>query len=175
MSAGMTDAQYNRQVADDPADLGLDPDAIAEVVARAQREIDEGHVPSCQIAFARATAGLLLRLTLGEAAPESRYVIFSATKPVVAAAMWILMGEGAIDVTRRVAEIVPEFGTNGKDVITIEQVMLHTSGSRARRSSRSSGTTANGGWRASRSGAATGSPGRGSSTTRRRRTGCSPS
>ena len=55
-------------------------------------------------------------------------MIYSSTKPVVAAAMWILMGEGAIDITRRVAEIVPEFGANGKDVITIEQVMLHTSG-----------------------------------------------
>ena len=38
------------------------------------------------------------------------------------------MGEGAIDVTRRVAEVIPEFGANGKDAITIEQVMLHTSG-----------------------------------------------
>jgi CubicO group peptidase (beta-lactamase class C family) len=55
-------------------------------------------------------------------------VIFSSTKPVVAAAIWILMGEGAIDVSRRVSEIIPEFATNGKDAITIEQVMLHTSG-----------------------------------------------
>ena len=31
--------------------------------------------------------------------PESRYVIFSSTKPVVASAMWMLMGEGAIDVS----------------------------------------------------------------------------
>ena len=29
---------------------------------------------------------------------------------------------------RRVAEYIPEFGTEGKDVITVEQVMLHTSG-----------------------------------------------
>ena len=29
---------------------------------------------------------------------------------------------------RRVAEMIPEFGSNGKDAITIEQVMLHTSG-----------------------------------------------
>ena len=49
----MTDAPFTRQVVDDPAELGLDTDAIAEVIARAQRDIDEGHVPSCQIAFAR--------------------------------------------------------------------------------------------------------------------------
>ena len=48
------------------------------------------------------------------------------------------MGEGAIDVSRRVSEIIPEFATNGKDAITIEQVLLHTSGfpGRAVRSAR---------------------------------------
>src|SRR6476469_8020562 len=123
----MTDAPYTHQVADDPVELGLDADAIADLIARAQREIDEGHVPSCQLAFAR-DGRLALWVTLGDAAPESRYVIFSSTKPVVAAAIWILMGEGAIDVSRRVSEIIPEFATNGKEAITIEQVLLHTSG-----------------------------------------------
>ena len=62
-----------------------------------EREIDEGHIPSCQLAFAR-DGQFVEWLTFGDAAPESRYVIFSATKPVVAAVIWILMGEGAIDV-----------------------------------------------------------------------------
>jgi CubicO group peptidase (beta-lactamase class C family) len=123
----MTDAPFTRQVVADPAELGFDAEAVADLIARAQRDIDEGHVPSCQLALAR-DGQLALWVTLGEAEPESRYVIFSSTKPVVASAMWILMGEGAIDITRRVAEIVPEFGTNGKEGITIEQVMLHTSG-----------------------------------------------
>jgi len=120
-------APFSRTIEGATADHGIDPDALDELVARAQREIDEGRLPSCQLAFAR-DGKLAVSITLGEAAPASRYVIFSATKPIVASAMWILMGEGAIDVTRRVAEGVPEFGTNDKDVITIEQVMLHTSG-----------------------------------------------
>ena len=66
--------------------------------------------------------------TLGDAAPESRYVIFSSTKPVIASAIWMLMGEGEIDVTRPVADLIPEFAANDKGAITIEQVMLHTSG-----------------------------------------------
>ena len=123
----MTDAPFSRQVVDDPTKLGLDPGAVAELIARAQRDIDEGHVPSCQLAFARH-GRLALWVTLGAAAPESRYVIFSSTKPVVAAGVWILMGEGAVDVSRRVSEIIPEFATNGKDAITIEQVLLHTAG-----------------------------------------------
>jgi len=121
----MTDAPFTRQVVDDPNEL--DPGAVAELIARAQRDIDEGHIPSCQLAFAR-NGRLALWVTLGDAEPESRYVIFSSTKPVVAAAVWILMGEGAIDVSQRFSEIVPEFATNGKDAITIEQVLLHTAG-----------------------------------------------
>jgi CubicO group peptidase (beta-lactamase class C family) len=39
-----------------------------------------------------------------------------------------LLAEGAVSLDDRVADHVPEFGTNGKDVITVEQVLLHTSG-----------------------------------------------
>ena len=123
----MVDVPFSRKISGKPAEFGIDEDAVADLVARAQREIDEDRIPSCQIAFAR-DGELVVWITLGDAGPESRYVIFSSTKPVVAAAMWMLMGEGAIDVSRRVAELVPEFATNGKDRITIEQVLLHTSG-----------------------------------------------
>jgi CubicO group peptidase (beta-lactamase class C family) len=123
----MSNAPFSRTIEGEPADHGIDAAGLDDLVARAQREIDEGRLPSCQLAFAR-DGKLAAWITLGAAAPGSRYVIFSATKPIVASALWILMGEGAIDVTRRVAEYVPEFGTNGKDVITVEQVMLHTSG-----------------------------------------------
>jgi CubicO group peptidase (beta-lactamase class C family) len=110
----------------DASELGLDADAFAALVARAGADVDSGLLPSCQFALARN--GRVLSTTLGAAAPDSRYVIFSATKPVVASAVWTLIDDGAIDVSRRVAEYIPEFGTNGKDVITVEQVMLHTSG-----------------------------------------------
>src|SRR6266581_2172725 len=33
-----------------------------------------------------------------------------------------------VDVDRRVADYIPEFATNGKGIVTVEQVMLHTSG-----------------------------------------------
>jgi len=105
----------------------LDDRALADLLARAQRDIDEGHIPSCQLAFG-AEGRVVFEATLGAAPAESRYVIFSATKPVVAGAVWLLMGEGALDVGRTVAHYIPEFATNGKDAITVEQVLLHTSG-----------------------------------------------
>jgi CubicO group peptidase (beta-lactamase class C family) len=121
------DPPFDRVPVDDPTSLGVNMDALADLVGRAQRCIDDGTTPSCQIAIARE-GRIAVSLALGDATTDSRYVIFSATKPVVAGAIWVLIGDGELDISRRVVDLVPEFGTNGKDVITIEQVLLHTSG-----------------------------------------------
>jgi CubicO group peptidase (beta-lactamase class C family) len=105
----------------------LNDDNVNALLKRAQREIDQGLLPSCQLALAQ-DGKVVVHETFGDATNENRYVMFSATKPVVAGAVWMLIQEGKLDVSRPVAEYVPEFGTNGKEVITVEQVMLHTSG-----------------------------------------------
>ena len=84
-------------------------------------------LPSCQFALAR-DGQLAAYETVGDAGLDTRYVIFSATKAFVASAAWLLIGEGSLEIDRRVADYIPEFATNGKDVVTVEQVMLHTSG-----------------------------------------------
>ena len=55
--------------------------------------------------------------TFGDATDDTRYVVFSATKAFVAGAMWALIGDGLVDVSKRVVEYVPEFGTErqGRD------------------------------------------------------------
>ena len=111
----------------DPAELGLDPQALEALVARARREIDDGTLPSCQLAVARG-GRLALFETLGDAEPSSRYVIFSCTKALIAGAMWLLLAEGSLQLEQRVADVIPEFATNGKDVITVEQLLVHQSG-----------------------------------------------
>ncbi len=105
----------------------IDKDAVATLLKRASREVEDGLLPSVQIAIAR-NGELIANETFGDATPDHRYIVFSSTKAFVAGAMWSLMGEGKIDITKRVAEIIPEFAANGKEAITIEQVMLHTSG-----------------------------------------------
>ena len=106
---------------------GLDRAAAGELVERAEREIASGLLPSCQLALAR-DGEVVLDVTLGDATADTRYVIFSCTKAIIASAIWLLIGDDRLDPTVRVAEIVPEFGTNGKDVVTVEQLLLHTSG-----------------------------------------------
>ncbi len=102
-------------------------DPITELLGRARREVDEGLLPACQLAVAQH-GELLVDETFGDAAPDSRFLIFSSTKPFVASVIWQLMAEGRLDPAQRVAELIPEFATNAKDVVTVEQVLLHTSG-----------------------------------------------
>jgi CubicO group peptidase (beta-lactamase class C family) len=122
--------------AGDAREVGLDPGRIAALFKRAEREVNEGLLPSAQIAIARNGRIAAMR-TVGRAVQggvekpatnETFYVIFSCTKAIISAAIWILIGEGALDFRERVADIIPEFGANGKDVITVEQVMLHVGG-----------------------------------------------
>jgi CubicO group peptidase (beta-lactamase class C family) len=107
--------------------MTIDHQAVNRLLERARREVDEGLLPSAQIALAYE-GELVAFETYGDATADTRYVVYSATKAFVAGAVWALLGDGLIDLTLPVAAYVPEFGTNGKEAVTVEQVMLHTSG-----------------------------------------------
>lgn len=119
-----------------PEDVGIDSEKLDAVFARAKRDVEEGDLPSAQVAVARhgRIAGMRTFGTArqdGEvkaATDETLYCVFSATKAVVASAVWLLFEEGSLKLEERVAEIIPEFGTNGKDVVSVEHVLLHTAG-----------------------------------------------
>ncbi|MGH7804587.1 MAG: serine hydrolase domain-containing protein [Candidatus Binatia bacterium] len=105
----------------------IDRAQVAKLLERARREVDAGFLPSCQIALA-LEGEIVAAETFGAARPDDRYCIFSATKPFVASTMWTLLGEGKIRLDERVSAYFPEFAANDKGTITVEQVMLHTSG-----------------------------------------------
>lgn len=105
----------------------LDREAMDALVARARREIDDGLLPSCQLALAHR-GEIVAEVALGDATLDTRYVIFSCTKALVASAIWLLIGDDRLDPAIRVVDVIPEFGSNGKDVVTVEQLLLHTSG-----------------------------------------------
>lgn len=110
---------------------GLVADKIEQLAMRARREIDGGLLPSCQYALA-LDGEVVAAETLGDATDDSRYVIFSATKAVVASTFWTLIQEGLVDVSLPVVHYIDEFMADGEPergpTITVEQVMLHTSG-----------------------------------------------
>ena len=101
--------------------------SLDELLNAARADVSSGWLPSCQLAVAR-DGELVAFETFGAATNDTRYCIFSCTKPIVAAAAWLLIGDGLLDPARRVAEYAPEFAANGKDAVTVEQVMLHTAG-----------------------------------------------
>ena len=103
--------------------------AVDALLARAQREVDE-RLPAVQLAVAQH--GELVAFETfsrsGAETNDTRFLIWSCTKAVVAGVVWQLMGEGLIDVERTVASYIPEFASNGKDVVTVDHVLLHTAG-----------------------------------------------
>jgi CubicO group peptidase (beta-lactamase class C family) len=105
----------------------IDPATVRALLQRASREVDEGLLPSVQIALAYQ-GEIVVEEVFGDADPGTRYCIFSATKPFVAATVWALMADGLIDPADTVATYFAEFAAGGKEAITVEQVMLHTSG-----------------------------------------------
>src|SRR4051812_33594217 len=106
---------------------GINQAKLDELLTRARREIDNGVLPSCQLAVAK-DGEIIASEAYGDATIDTRYVMFSSTKAIVASAFWQLLADGSLKTDQRVADVLPEFGTNGKDIITIEQVMLHTGG-----------------------------------------------
>ena len=108
-------------------ELGLDPAALTEIETRAQRMVDDGPWPGLQVAVARYGRLALFR-GFGTVTETSRFETFSATKPVTNSAIWVLWGEGRLSPDTVAAEVVPEFGTNDKDQITVEQLMCQTAG-----------------------------------------------
>ena len=110
-----------------PESLGIDAGKLDDILVRLRREVDDGLLPACQAAIAK-DGELVASVTYGDAADGDRFPMFSSTKAFVSSAIWKLLSEGALDVEQRVADIVPSFGATGKSDITVEQVLLHTSG-----------------------------------------------
>jgi CubicO group peptidase (beta-lactamase class C family) len=127
---------HPRFFASQPEDVGIDSGKLEVLFDRAERELREGLLPSAQIAVAREGRIAGMR-SFGTATFEGReaaadnntlYCIFSATKAITSAAAWLLIQEGKLEITERVADIVPEFGENGKEGVVVEQLFTHTAG-----------------------------------------------
>jgi len=113
-------------VVGDPAELGLDPERVARLVAKAEQAVLSGRLPSAQIALARA-GRLALDHTVGAPA-DSRYSVFSVTKALTASAVWLLLGDGRLTPETRVAELIEEFSSGGRQNVTVEHLLTHTAG-----------------------------------------------
>ena len=122
--------------AESPESVGVDPEKLEALFGRAEREVREGLLPSCQIALARRGRIAGMR-SFGrvrhqgrpaDATDQTLYLIFSCTKAITSAAAWLLIQEGKLGLEERVADLIPEFASHGKDAIVVEQLLTHTAG-----------------------------------------------
>ena len=107
---------------------GLTEAGRARIEGVARTHFERGWHPGAQLAIYRDGA-LALDLRLGDAAgPGRRLVWFSATKPVTAVAIHMLVERGALDLDARIAEVWPEFAQGGKAACTVRHVLTHQGG-----------------------------------------------
>jgi CubicO group peptidase (beta-lactamase class C family) len=125
----------DRHLATSPESVGIDSEKLEAVFARAKRDVDDGILTSAQVAVARqgklagirsygqATQGGEMRL----ATDNTLFCIFSATKAIIAAAVWTLFERNLLRLDERLGDIVPEIG-NELEAVTVEQCLLHVGG-----------------------------------------------
>ena len=106
----------------------LPADAATAAEEAAQRHLDAGLHSGAQLAVYRDGV-LQLDLRLGTAASEgARMLWFSATKPLTAVCVLMLVERGLIELDTRIAEVWPAFGQGGKAICTVRHVLTHRGG-----------------------------------------------
>ena len=94
---------------------------------RIQHEVDAGHVTAAQVAIGLDGEVAAAR-SFGGAHDDSRFVIFSATKALVAISLLPHLADGSLELTRPVAQYIPEFGHHAKDDVTVLQLLTMQGG-----------------------------------------------
>ena len=105
----------------------LNPAAVNALRSRVQAEIDDGHSQAAQFALG-LNGEIVAAETFGIATADSRFVIFSATKTIVAVSLLPHLADGSVELTAPVARYLPGFGDNGKDGVTVLQLLTMQGG-----------------------------------------------
>ncbi|TFV74945.1 class A beta-lactamase-related serine hydrolase [Blastococcus sp. CT_GayMR19] len=104
------------QVSTDPAEVGLDPARLQRVDRRLSRWVDDGQLPGFLVTVARH--GKLVHVgrsgsrNVEEGLPveaDTRWRIYSMTKPVTSVAAMMLYEEGAFQLSDPITKWLPEF------------------------------------------------------------------
>lgn len=122
---------------DELSDAGFDPQRVARIDEIVSEAIAEQKMPGCVICFGRHDRVVFMRAygqrqVQPQPEPMTTDTVFdlaSLTKPIATATSVMQLCErGQLRLGQKVAEILPEFGVNGKEAITIEQLLIHQSG-----------------------------------------------
>ncbi len=137
-----------------PADVGLDPAPIATALDKLDEWTRTNYDPTLRVPLysgavsllahdgvvvSRQTAGYAVRYADGAGtelppdqqvpmAPDTIFDMASVSKLFTSIAVMQLVESGQVDPDEPAATYLPEFGVNGKESITVGQLLTHTSG-----------------------------------------------
>lgn len=120
-----------------PAAVGMDADQLAEIETVVATGIEEQKMPGCvvmvghkgRIVYHRAFGHRQLVPEKLPMKPDTVFDMASLTKPIATAtSIMTLVDAGQIDVHAPVSKYVPEFAANGKQDITVHQLLTHMGG-----------------------------------------------
>jgi uncharacterized protein YbbC (DUF1343 family)/CubicO group peptidase (beta-lactamase class C family) len=120
-----------------PEDVGVSSERLDRIDATVKAAIERGNLPGAvvlivhrdRVVFRRAY-GLRNKLPAEVAMTEDTvFDLASLTKPIATAtSLMLLVEQGKVRVSDPVAQYLPAFAAKGKEKITLEQLLLHTSG-----------------------------------------------
>jgi len=123
-----------------PEDVGMSSRRLAQLDEVIEASIAQNETPGAVVLVARQ-GRVVYRKSLGHRARvprretmtlETLFDVASLTKVLATApSMLILVEEGKVSLTDRVSKYLPRFAQNGKDPITVLQLLTHYSGLRA--------------------------------------------
>lgn len=120
-----------------PEDVGLHRDVESNMTSYLQSQIDAGVIPGAFVAasrngkvFLETHLGTYCNRTAREAPYDGRamHPVHSISKTVSATVIAMAWQDGLIEIDVPLMKYIPEFGCEGKETITIRQLMSHSAG-----------------------------------------------
>jgi uncharacterized protein YbbC (DUF1343 family)/CubicO group peptidase (beta-lactamase class C family) len=134
-------ASHSRSLAEvpevPPEQLGLSAKQLAYIDEQVAKEIEARRLPGCVVAIGR-TGGIGFLKAYGhrqlepdkeKMTTDTIFDMASLTKgTATATSVMILVERGEVRLRNPIAEYIPEFAANGKEKITVEDLLLHRGG-----------------------------------------------
>lgn len=124
-----------RETPSDPRELGFDPDRLAAALRALEADIEARRCDGGALVVGRggrtalfATRGYADRERARPLRPDDVFVSMSVGKQFTNALILNRVERGELRLHAPIAELLPEFGTRGKDRITLFHLLTHTSG-----------------------------------------------
>jgi CubicO group peptidase (beta-lactamase class C family) len=119
----------------DARELGFDEDRLERLVRTIESDVAAERYDGAAVLVARhgeialhEAVGFAERASERRARTDDVFCLFSVTKTFTSAAVLARVDRGEIQLTSRVAEVVPEFGVKGKQRVTVAHLLTQTGG-----------------------------------------------